>query len=234
MEPPRASTVPIALAIVFVGGLIALSLYFALRPTMNNSYSNGGKEVDFTAVSAEDHILGNPDAPVKIIEYSDLDCPYCRTFHATMKQLMALYGSAGQVAWVYRHFPIVALHPNASKLAEASECVAELGGNDAFWKFIDGVFTAPNFNDRYDMSGLDANAAVAGVPRDAFRTCLESEKYKEKVAAQFADATKAGGKGTPHNLIIGPNNEVVPVPGSRAYATVKEIIDALLLSGTTR
>jgi protein-disulfide isomerase len=222
------STLPIAIAIVFVGGLIALSLYWALKPESQVIYGRGSEEVTVEPVTAKDHILGNPDAPVKIIEYSDLDCPYCRTFHATMKQIMATYGADGRVAWVYRHFPIVELHPNAPRLAEAAECVAESAGNDAFWKFIDGVFTAPNLNDRFDMTDLDAIAAVAGAPSSSFNECLNSGTFKEKVADQFAEATKAGGRGTPHNLIIGPQGEVVPMSGSRAYATVKEVIDALL------
>lgn len=224
----RPSLMPVAVAIVFVGGLIALSLYFALRPASPSFTTGNGTEVTVPTITDTDHVLGNPNAPVKIIEYSDLDCQYCRTFHATMKQILGAYGTNGQVAWVYRHFPIVELHPNAPKLAEASECVAELGGNEAFWKFVDTIFTSPHNNDRYDMTGLDAAAAVSGVPATAFRTCLDSGKYKSKIAAQFDEAKSAGGKGTPHNIIIGPDGRAVPLPGSRAYATVKEIIDALL------
>lgn len=220
--------VPVAIAIVFVGGLIALSLYFALRPAPAAYVNSQGTEITVPEVTEDDHILGNPNAPIKIIEYSDLDCQYCRTFHATMKQILGAYGPEGKVAWVYRHFPIVELHPNAPKLAEASECVAELGGNEAFWKFIDEIFTQPRNNDRFDMNGLDAAAAVAGVQGVAFRNCLEAGTHRAKVAAHFEEAKKVGGKGTPHNIIVGPNGKAIPLPGSRAYATVKEIIDALL------
>lgn len=224
----KPSMAPIAFAIVFVGGLIALSLYFALRPAEPTFYANNGSEITVPPVTEDDHILGNPDAPVKIIEYSDLECQYCRVFHATMKQIMGVYGDTGQVAWVYRHFPIVELHRNAPQLAEASECVAELGGNEAFWKFIDEVFTATRYNEQYDMTGLQSAAAVAGVPVAQFSTCLENGTHKAKVTAQFEEAREAGGKGTPHNIIVGPSGAAVPLPGSRAYATVKEIIDAML------
>lgn len=226
----RPSLVPVAVAIVFVGALIALSLYFALKPQPPSVFTDGS-EVAVPEITHADHILGNPDAPVKIIEYSDLECPYCRTFHATMKQIMRLYGDTGQVAWVYRHFPIVELHPNAPKLAEASECVAELGGNEAFWKFIDEVFTADAPNDRFDLSTLPTAVAVSGVPASQFSECYESGRHKAKVAAQFDEAQELGAKGTPHNLIVGPAGKVLQLPGSRAYATVKEIIDALLAGG---
>src|SRR3989344_3323501 len=60
-----------------------------------------------------DHILGNPSALVKIIEYSDLECPFCARFHETMKQAMDEYGKDGKIAWVYRHFPLEQIHSSA-------------------------------------------------------------------------------------------------------------------------
>lgn len=224
----RPSLIPVALAIVFVGVLIAGALYGALRPTADTVMGVGRTEVTVVPVSADDHILGDPNAPIKIIEYSDLECAYCRKFHATMKQIMSVYGADGTVAWVYRHFPIVELHPNAPRLAEASECVAELGGNDAFWKFVDGVFTAPSPNGKFDMTRLNAVAAVAGVPVQDFETCLASGRHQEKVARQFAQARAAGGEGTPHNIVVAAGAQPIPVPGAQPYATLSSIIKTLL------
>ena len=82
-----------------------------------------------------DHILGNPEAPIIVIEYSDLECPYCKKFGETMKEIVA--ESNGNVAWVYRHWIV---HQNALPKAGAAECVNKLKGNDAFWKYIDLVF----------------------------------------------------------------------------------------------
>lgn len=82
-----------------------------------------------------EHILGNSNAPIVVIEYSDLECPYCKKFGDTMKEIMV--ESNGNVAWVYRHWIV---HPNALPKAAASECVAKLKGNEAFWKYIDLVF----------------------------------------------------------------------------------------------
>jgi protein-disulfide isomerase len=90
-------------------------------------------------VSATDHILGDPNAEIVIVEYSDLGCPFCKIFHATMHEIVDEY--EGKVAWVYRHYPIKELHPIAPEAAEASECVAELGGNAKFWEYIDEIFS---------------------------------------------------------------------------------------------
>src|SRR6185436_7093141 len=87
-----------------------------------------GNRVEMEPVTEKDHILGNPNAEVIMVEYSDLECPFCKEFHSTLRRVMNEYGKDGKVAWVYRHFPIDSLHPKARKEAEATECAAELGG----------------------------------------------------------------------------------------------------------
>ena len=98
----------------------------------------GGSVGDMAPVTAEDHIRGSLDADIIIVEYSDFECPFCARFHPTMGQIVNEYD--GKVAWVYRQFPLEQIHAKARPLAEGSECVAELGGNDAFWAYTDYVF----------------------------------------------------------------------------------------------
>lgn len=90
---------------------------------------------DIAPISATDHIFGNPNAPVVIVEYSDFECPYCKKFHVTLKQ--AVDESSGNVAWVYRNWP---LHQNSLEKLVAAECVAKIKGNDAYWKYGDLLF----------------------------------------------------------------------------------------------
>jgi protein-disulfide isomerase len=87
------------------------------------------------AVTAEDHIIGNINAPIIIVEYSDYECPYCKNFHATLQKMTS--ESNGNIAWVYRHWPI---HANSFEKLVAAECVAKIKGNDAFWKYSDLLF----------------------------------------------------------------------------------------------
>ncbi|MES2223524.1 MAG: thioredoxin domain-containing protein [Patescibacteria group bacterium] len=102
-------------------------------------------------VTADDHIMGDTNAPVKVVLYSDLECPFCKSFHQTMQQIMASsYGTNKQVAWVWRNFPLKQLHSKAPKEAEGAECAAELGGNDAFWKFIDKINEVTPSNNKLD------------------------------------------------------------------------------------
>ena len=126
---PQQQNLMIPIAIVVAGALVAGALFFAGRsasPTTNNN-NNGGSAADVVPVSADDHILGNPNAPLVIVEYSDLECPFCKNFHGTMHQIIDEYGKDGLVAWVYRHFPLDSLHSKARREAEATECAGEQG-----------------------------------------------------------------------------------------------------------
>lgn len=185
-------------------------------------------------VDGNDHIRGNLEAPVKLVEFSDFECPFCKRVHATLMQVMAEYGKAGRVAWVYRHFPLDSLHKKARKEAQASECANELGGNDAFWAYTDKLFDITPSNDRLDLSLLPKIAEDLGLDRGAFEACLSGDmrggKYADHIESDYQDAISSGGTGTPYIVIVAPNGEVLPISGAQPYAAFKSIID-LALSG---
>jgi protein-disulfide isomerase len=183
-------------------------------------------------VDGEDHILGDPGAPVKLVEFSDFECPFCKRVHPTLKQIMAEYGDTGQVAWVYRHFPIDSLHKKARKEAQASECASELGGNDAFWAYADRLFELTPANDRLDLSLLPKIAEEIGLDRAKFEECLEGDarggKYADHIESDVQDAVASGGTGTPYFVVIAPNGETFPVNGAQPYSSFKSIIELAL------
>lgn len=179
------------------------------------------------AISASDHYRGNLDAPVKIVEYSDTECPFCKQFHTTLKQVTAKYG-ADQVVWVYRHFPLDGLHPKADKEAEATECAYELGGNEGFWKYTDRLYEVTPSNNGLDPAELPKIAQYVGLNVGAFTTCLSSGKYAEKVEADYQNAVATGGQGTPHSIIIAPNGDKAPIGGAQPFASVSQMVDAAL------
>jgi protein-disulfide isomerase len=193
---------------------------------------NGDPE-NVTPVTAEDWIRGNPNAPIQIVEYSDYDCPFCKNFHETMNQIMAEYGTSGQVSWVYRHFPLAQLHPNAPRIALAAECVGHLGGNEAFWEFSDLVFDERGTNEPTNITRLEESAVTSGVDAAAFNNCVDNEEYMADVQADFENAVAVGGRGTPHSIII-VGNQTGVINGAQPYSAVKQNIDNLLaqLNGT--
>lgn len=225
-------TVPIA--IVVAGALIAGALFLTGSGVKNPSGNTAGgtgnaPAIDVPAVTAEDHILGNPDADIIIVEYSDFECPFCKQFHTTLGQIIDEYGVDGRVAWVYRHFPLAQLHSKAATEAEASECAWEQGGNDAFWAFANRFFELTPSNDQTDIGRiLPQIAGEIGLDVDAFNSCLSSGTYRGKVERQFNDAIASGGQGTPHNILILKNGNPIELPGAQPYATVKNVIETIL------
>jgi protein-disulfide isomerase len=220
-------------AIVVGFGLIAAAIFFsgggATVPTAvvgnpNNEQDQAGP---VRPVDEDDHIRGNPNAPIVIVEYSDYDCPFCKSFHETMNTVMDEYGATGQVAWVYRHFPIEQLHPNALGIALASECVADLGDNDAFWTFSDLVFGEREINAQTNVTKLSAYAVEAGVDQAAFDTCVAEERLISKVREDMVDAVNAGAQGTPYSLVLVGEQQGV-INGAQPYESVKQIIETLL------
>ena len=173
-------------------------------------------------VNETDHIRGDVDAPITIIEYSDFECPFCQRFHPTLQQVLDEY--EGDVNWVYRHFPLTSIHPNAQKLAEGSECASELGGNDAFWAYADAVFATSN----YTNESLSTIAQNMGISSTKFSECLTNGKYTQYVQTIVNDGLSAGVNGTPGSFLIGKNGEAQLISGAVPYQTIKAAIDAEL------
>lgn len=220
-------------AIVIAGIIIAGAVVFSGSGNINvESATNQTQETSGINQSAprevtdEDHIIGNKDARVLIIEYSDTECPFCKRFHKTLQRIVSEY-SDSDVAWVYRHFPIPQLHAKAETEAHATECAAELGGNDAFWAYTDRIYELTPSNDGLDLALLPEIAEGVGLDRTAFEECQESNRHALKVEADRDDAIQTGGRGTPHSLILF-EDQIIPILGAQPYESVKAGIDALL------
>lgn len=231
--PRNALGVPIA--IVVAAALIAGAIIFSGKNLGNPIQQGNTKpldaqqtaEIDVAPVTEKDHIFGNPNAPILIVEYSDFDCPFCKNFHETMQRIMETYGKDGKVAWVYRQFPIKQLHPNSPKVSVASECVASLGGNDAFWKFADAVTSDRGVNEPTNQNKIPDYAVQAGVDKAKFQACVDAGTFTKKIDEDIAAAVKAGAKGTPYSVMIVGDQQGV-IDGAQPYEIVSGMIDTML------
>ncbi|MEK7646434.1 MAG: thioredoxin domain-containing protein [Patescibacteria group bacterium] len=245
MEQKQNSLVTIPGAIIVAGAIIAMAIIWTQKPMNQVARTTSDTQVATVVmadITANDHILGNPNAPIKIVEYSDSSCPFCKMFHPTMVKVMAEYGDSGKVAWVYRHFPLDKpgtrpdggiLHPNAGTEAQAMECAAALGGNDAFWKYTNTLYDvtpavtsqAPN---GLDPSKLPEIAQSIGLDVISFNECLTSKRFTDKIESQYQDGLGAGVTGTPYSIIITPSGSKIPLTGAVPYSTLKTSIDGLI------
>lgn len=216
------TSLTIPLAIIAGGIIVAIAVYASVpkAPVENADISL------VRPVSASDHILGNPTAPVVIIEYSDFDCTFCKGFHDTLHQVIANAGTDGEVAWVFRHLPLSEIHPNARAHARASECAADASGNDAFWRFSNALFA----NQPADPSRYGELASLAGISGDAFATCYSSisPAIDARITSDRQNALDIGATGTPYSVILVNGKPETVMDGAYPYDAVKALVDEAL------
>jgi len=211
----------IPLAIIFAGATIAGAILWGTAGSVSDDSGAVVSEIgaDFRLPSDSDHVRGNPDADIAIIEFSDLECPFCAQLHPTLSRIVE---ENEDVKWVYRHFPLTSIHANALSAAVASECVAELAGNDAFWTFTDNVFE----NQQSMGSALyESIASRNGITLAAFRSCLSDDSIAALVSEDNEEAVQSGAQGTPFSVIVTRSGELVPFSGAIPYEDVRRLVD---------
>ncbi len=222
------------IAIVIAAVIIAGAMYFndgrakaPLVPPSPVKQTTGLERIN--PVTATDHIRGNPNAQIIIVEYSDTECYFCGLFHPTMKQVMDEYGKAGKVAWVYRHSPLDQLHSKSRLEAVALECANELGGNEKFWEYTDRIYEITPANDGLDLAELPKIAKYVGLDEAKFTSCLSTDKYDDKIENDLQNGQATGANGTPWSVVLTKNGRNTSINGAQSYTTVKKVIDDLLV-----
>jgi protein-disulfide isomerase len=196
----------------------------AKQPTKENTPSPKAAQKPKEVTDA-DHIRGNKNAKVTLIEYSDFECPFCKNFAATINSVMETYGD--KIRLIYRHYPL-SFHENAQKEAEASECVANLGGNDAFWKFLDAIYERTTSNGTgFALSALGPLAAEVGVDQQQFQSCLDSGKYASLVKDSITEGSSVGVNGTPATFIIDSKGNSQLIVGAQPIESFKTALDKI-------
>lgn len=170
-------------------------------------------------VTEADHIRGNKNASITLVEYSDFECPFCGQFHTTVQQVMKEYPN--DVKIVYRHFPL-SFHPQAEPAALAAECADEQG---KFWEYHDGLFENQA---QLGTAFYTQLAAQIGLNATKFQDCLTKQTYLSKIQAQSQEGASAGVTGTPGSFLVSASGQVIPIKGAQPYSVVKTSIDQLL------
>ncbi len=187
------------------------------------------ENLDFTgadplALTNEDVVLGNMDAPVTIIEYSDFQCPFCGLFFVKIvSSLKEDYIATGKAKFVYRHFAF--LGSESSAAAEASECAKDQG---KFWRFHDFLFNNEIKDNRENNGNLNRSlfmsiASDLDLDQNTFASCLDGKKYAQKVKNDLLSGQKAGARATPTTFVNGQKIE-----GVLPYSDFKNIIEQAL------
>ena len=175
----------------------------------------------------DDAILGDPEAPVTIVEFSDYQCPYCRRFYnETLPIIQEKYISTGKVNLVYRDFPLD-FHSGAIPAATAAECAREQQGDEMYYLMHDKIFEGQNLLGKGTVdipnSSLFAYAEELNLNTKEFKTCFESGKYDDEINTDYLVGQQLGMSGTPGFVINGKR-----LQGAQPYATFEAIIEEAL------
>lgn len=187
-----------------------------------------GKILPVRQPDDKDHVWGNLTAPVRVIVYDDFECPFCAEYYDTIDKAKKEFGD--KIAIVFRHFPLTNIHPYALKAAEASECAAEQG---KFWEMYNRLYADNKASQLYD-SQVKADAKALQLDTAKFDQCFDTDKYREEILAEMAEAKTFNVNGSPttfvnDEIVIGANPyEDMVASDGRKIEGLKTIITRLL------
>lgn len=191
------------LIIVITGVVISISIYivtsenYVPRTQKSVQTHKSSSNEKILPVTVGDNILGNPNAPIKIIEYADFSCSYCAQYQQTLRKIINNYGTTGKVAWVFREFPLPS-HSNALQEAQTAQCVAKTAGNDTFWKFADILFS----NQPIKETQLGEYVKSSGADPTKVALCVSNGTTNARILAERKNAEAIGVNGIPYTLIL--------------------------------
>ena len=174
--------------------------------------------------------LGDADAKLTLVEFTDYQCPFCkRHFNAVLPQIKKDYVDTGKLKYVMRQFPLVRIHPRATKASEAALCAGDQG---KYWEVHDRIFRDQRKLSDEDLLG---HAEAEGLEGAQFKDCLSSGKYTQRVKTDAEEGAKAGVKGTP-SFFLGLTDPSSPdkiratqfIRGAQAFRSFKTAIDKIL------
>jgi len=172
-------------------------------------------------VTDADHIEGDPDAPVTLVEYADYECPYCGAAYAIIKRVQKHFGK--RLRFVFRNFPLTQIHPEAENAAETGEFA---GAHGRFWEMHDALF------ENQETLGPALYVSLAktlGLSAEALEEALEHRTFRPKIRSDFMGGLKSGVNGTPTFFINGRRHDA-----GNEYEDLVAAIDAELATGTNR
>lgn len=214
------------LIIIVAGVIVAFSVY-VVRIRQQVVHGSGTPEA-VRPVSPEDHIIGNPSAPIVIVEYADSDSEFSKKLQLSLEQLMTEYATSNNVAWVYRHFPVLTLHGDAAMNALAAECAASISTPTTFFRFIDAMQSYAPGATAFNPKQYNVILKQLSLPEDTFTTCMAAKTYEKKIHDDYDNALASGATGSPYIILLVQGTKPRRIQGAPPYKTLKGIIEAEL------
>ena len=212
------------LIVIIAGIIISFSIYVV---RVRDQITNGsGNPEAVRPVSPEDHIIGNPSAPIVIVEYADIDSEHSKKLQLTLEQLMTEYAEGNKVAWVYRHFPITELHGDAAMNAHAAECAGSISAPMTFFRFIDAMHAIAPGSVAFNPKQHGTLLTQLSLPENSFNACMSARTFEERIHEDYTNALASGATGSPYIILLVEGQAPRTIQGAPPYKTMKGIIEA--------
>ena len=228
--PSLAIGAGIAVACIFCGVLMVNMINSETTPVLAETPQ---KQTEITKIQSlsvftdnASPILGNPNAPITMVEFGDYQCTFCsKFFHETENSIITNYIKTGKVKVLFKDYII--LGQDSINAANAAHCA-----NDPklFWEYHSMLYNnwAGEDTGWADLAHLHEFANTLGLDMDVFSTCMSDLKWNELVNLSSKDGQKLGVSGTPTFFVIDQNNDVIKIVGAQHYDVFKQIFDSVL------
>lgn len=220
----------IPLSILTAGFFVGLAIYFTTNTDQLKIVkgTDGEEKITVRKTNPEtDHISGDKNAEIFLIEYSDLECNFCKNYNKNVvKKLEKKYKDTDKVSFVFRNFPLTKQHPSSFEEAVSLECASELGGNEKFFEFRDKIFSETASDGNFKSERLTEIAKELGLDENKFNNCLKDSKSIKKVSDSYDEALSLGLDSTPSVFLQLKDGEIYSLPAD--FEVIDNLIDAYL------
>lgn len=220
------SAVILGAIIISISHITYAFIISGTSPSQESAYFSGRN------IDQSDFVEGNEKEGVYVVEYSDPECPFCITYYPTLKRVRDEYKS--KVAFVYRHFPLTEIHPNAFDESKAILCAGRVGGYAKYFEYMDKLYSykAGSNQTTLPKNGISDIAKGVGVDFAQFEACMKNEKSSEEINASMGDGVQAGVEGTPTSFVLKKTRKgyeiIAVIVGARPYEYTKAAIEQAL------
>ena len=228
--PSLAIGAGIAVACIFCGVLMVNMINSETTPVLAETPQ---KQTEITKIQSlsvftdnASPILGNPNAPITMVEFGDYQCTFCsKFFHETENSIITNYIKTGKVKILFKDYII--LGQDSMNAANAAHCAND---QKSFWEYHSMLYNnwAGEDTGWADLAHLHEFANTLGLDMDVFSTCMSDLKWNELVNLSSKDGQKLGVSGTPTFFVIDQNNDVIKIVGAQHYDVFKQIFDSVL------
>ncbi len=200
--------------------LFLVASYYFEQTKKDPSSTNTEETSNRLALRENDHIAGNREASITIIEYSSVECDSCKKLHTVFKKILQEYPA--EISWVFRHSPQT-IYPKSFREAEALECASQQGGDDAFFRYLDQLFQATHSDNSIDLTILPDIAGSVGLNTEHFAACLQDRRFIQRVNQDLYTGETLGVEIKPHLFIL-TSRGTLSLSGYQSYAAIEALI----------